>query len=166
MAKRRTPDLSWLSVYPVQDEVEDWPAADKPLYVNVGAGIGQQCAEFRQKYPTESLPGRVILQDLPYAIAAALPTPGVENTVHNFFEPQPVKGAKFYFLRGVGSVFALPDSRFVSGMVTKPIHKLRKLPLCSQFLSGTFGNYGTIVEADDVVGAGSCKGHIVCCKTL
>ncbi|KAK4158684.1 O-methyl transferase [Cladorrhinum sp. PSN259] len=74
MAKRRTPDLSWLSVYPVQDEAKDWPA-DKPLYVNVGGSIGHQCAQFRQKYPAASLPGRVILQDLPYAIAAALPTP-------------------------------------------------------------------------------------------
>ncbi|RYP66868.1 hypothetical protein DL769_005900 [Monosporascus sp. CRB-8-3] len=98
MASRRRPELSWLSVYPVKEEANGW-SVDQPLYVNIGGNIGHQCAEFKEKYP--DIPGRVILQDLPHSIAAALPTPGVENMVHNFFEPQPVKGAKFYFLRGV-----------------------------------------------------------------
>ncbi|KJZ71734.1 hypothetical protein HIM_08876 [Hirsutella minnesotensis 3608] len=99
MALRRTPDLSWLSVYPVTEESKGWTDAERPLYVNIGGGIGHQCAEFKQKYP--DIPGRVILQDLPHSVAQALPTPGVENIAHNFFEPQPVKGAKFYFMRGV-----------------------------------------------------------------
>ncbi|KAK8043794.1 hypothetical protein PG994_012632 [Apiospora phragmitis] len=46
-------------------------------------------------------PGRVINQDLPGTVARALPTPGVENMAHDFFEPQPVRGAKFYYMRGV-----------------------------------------------------------------
>ncbi|GAW24152.1 hypothetical protein ANO14919_137330 [Xylariales sp. No.14919] len=45
--------------------------------------------------------GRVILQDLPHSISNALPTPGVENMAHDFFEPQPVKASKFYFTLGV-----------------------------------------------------------------
>lgn len=98
MASRRGPELGWLSVYPVREEAAGW-SADRPLYVNIGGNIGHQCAEFRDRYP--DLPGRVVLQDLAHSIAAALPTPGVENMVHNFFEPQPVRGAKFYFLRGV-----------------------------------------------------------------
>lgn len=101
MAFRREPELGWLSVYPVREQVpESWPA-DRPLYVNIGGNIGHQCAEFRDKFPADVLPGRVILQDLPHSIAAALATPGVENMVHDFFKPQPVRGAKFYFLRGV-----------------------------------------------------------------
>ncbi|KAI1878223.1 hypothetical protein JX265_002592 [Neoarthrinium moseri] len=98
MASRRLPEKSWLNVYPVEGECAGW-TADKPLYVNIGGNIGHQCAEFKEKYP--HIPGRVILQDLPYSIDNALLTPGVENLVHNFFEPQPIKDAKFYFLRRV-----------------------------------------------------------------
>ncbi|KAI0476620.1 S-adenosyl-L-methionine-dependent methyltransferase [Xylariaceae sp. FL0804] len=100
MALRREPELSWLTVYPVEDETRGLSAdPQRPVYVNMGGGVGHQCAQFKQRYP--DVPGRVVLQDLEHSIAKALPTPGVENLVHNFFEPQPIKGAKFYFLRGV-----------------------------------------------------------------
>ncbi|PSN71814.1 S-adenosyl-L-methionine-dependent methyltransferase [Corynespora cassiicola Philippines] len=112
MAFRREPKLSWLTVYPVEEETQNWPA-DKPVYVNIGGGIGHQCAQFKEKYPNVS--GRVILQDLPHSIEKALQTPGVENMVHNFFEEQPIKGAKFYFSRGV--------------LHNHPDHKVRQLLL-------------------------------------
>ncbi|KAJ8124616.1 hypothetical protein O1611_g9024 [Lasiodiplodia mahajangana] len=98
MALRRKPEVSWLTVYPVQEQVRGWDR-ERPVYVNMGGGIGHQCAEFLERYP--QVPGRVILQDLPHSIAKALPTPRVENMAHDFFSPQPIKGAKFYFLRGV-----------------------------------------------------------------
>ncbi|KAF3059808.1 Demethylsterigmatocystin 6-O-methyltransferase [Daldinia childiae] len=99
MALRRQAELSWLAVYPVREEAAGLTDSERPLYVNVGGGIGHQCAQFKEKYP--DLPGRVILEDLPGTVAQALPTPGVENLVHDFFMPQPIKGAKFYFMRGV-----------------------------------------------------------------
>ncbi|KAI2464675.1 O-methyl transferase B [Annulohypoxylon bovei var. microspora] len=99
MALRRQAELSWLTVYPVHEEAAGLTDQKRPLYVNIGGGIGHQCAQFREKYP--DLPGRVILQDLPGTVARALPTPGVENMAHDFFGPQPVRGAKFYFMRGV-----------------------------------------------------------------
>jgi hypothetical protein len=89
MALRRQPELSWLTVYPVSEETKNWDP-ERPVYVNVGGGIGHQCAEFKEQYP--QVPGRVILQDMPHSIAQALPTPGVENMVHDFFEPQPIHG--------------------------------------------------------------------------
>lgn len=135
MAFRREPKLSWLSVYPVEKEVEGWDAGeDKAVYVNMGGGIGHQCRQFKEKYP--GVKGRVVLQDLPHSIDKALDTPGVENCVHNFFEPQPITGkppflpcppfhlppltlsrtgAKFYFLRGV--------------LHNHPDHKVRQLLL-------------------------------------
>ncbi|KAJ8062109.1 hypothetical protein OCU04_008670 [Sclerotinia nivalis] len=110
MALRREPQLSWLTVYPVGEEVQDI-SPQRPLYVNVGGGVGHQCAQFKERYP--DVPGRVILQDLPHSIAEALKTPGVENLVHNFFDPQPIKGAKFYYMRGV--------------LHNHPPHKVQKL---------------------------------------
>ncbi|RWA09501.1 hypothetical protein EKO27_g5596 [Xylaria grammica] len=98
MATRTRTEQSWLQFYPVLEEVADCPPT-RPVYVNIGGGVGHQCAQFKAMY-TE-LPGRVILQDLPHSIAQALPTPGVENMIHDFFEPQPIKGAKIYYLRAV-----------------------------------------------------------------
>lgn len=80
---------TWLSVYPVEKETSNW-SPDRPVFVDVGGGLGHQCAALKHKYP--QLPGRVILQDLPHAIQTALPTPGVEKMEHDFFGPQPVKG--------------------------------------------------------------------------
>ncbi|KUJ18479.1 O-methyl transferase B [Mollisia scopiformis] len=110
MALRRQPGLSWLSMYPVVQESRGWEV-EMPIYVNIGGGIGHQCAQFKEMYP--DIPGRVILQDLSHSIANALQTPGVENMEHDFFEPQPIKGAKFYYMRGV--------------LHNHPPHKVRKL---------------------------------------
>lgn len=89
MAFRREPELSWLTVYPVSEECKDVDPS-RPVYVNIGGGIGHQCAQFKETFP--NIPGRVVLEDMPHSIAKALPTPGVENIAHDFFEPQPVKG--------------------------------------------------------------------------
>jgi hypothetical protein len=89
MALRRTADVSWLSVYPVVEEARGL-TADRAVFVNVGGGIGHQCAEFKRAHP--DIPGHVVLEDLQHSIDAALPTPGVENIVHNFFEKQPIEG--------------------------------------------------------------------------
>ncbi|KAG4219971.1 hypothetical protein PC116_g31550, partial [Phytophthora cactorum] len=110
MALRRKSDATWLSVYPVATEAANWPA-EKGLYVNIGGSIGHQCAQFKEKYPM--LQGRVVLQDLPHSIARALPTPGVENMAHDMFKPQPIIGAKFYYLRAV--------------LHNQPPHKVRRL---------------------------------------
>ncbi|KAG6355036.1 hypothetical protein INS49_004117 [Diaporthe citri] len=96
--RKQTEGLSWLSVYPVETEAAGKPA-EQPLYVDIGGGIGHQCKQFKEKFP--DLPGRVVLQDLPHSIARAFPTPGVENMAHDFFTPQPVLGAKFYYLHAV-----------------------------------------------------------------
>jgi hypothetical protein len=93
MALRRGPEKSWISVYPVEEEVKRWSSdrtTDAPLYVNIGGSIGHQCKQFKEKYP--NLEGRVVLQDLEHSVNNAMQTPGVENIIHNFFDPQPLKG--------------------------------------------------------------------------
>ena len=89
MALRRDASLSWLAVYPLEKHADNL-SDERALFVNIGGGVGHQCAEFKAAYP--KLPGRVILEDLPHTIEKALPTPGVENLAHNFYEPQPIKG--------------------------------------------------------------------------
>lgn len=69
---------------------DDAITPETPVFVDVGGGIGSQCAILKAKLP--NLPGRVILQDLPVALQHALPTEGVEIMAHNFWTEQPVKG--------------------------------------------------------------------------
>ncbi|KAL9116884.1 MAG: hypothetical protein Q9187_006587 [Circinaria calcarea] len=130
MAARRKGMPTWLSVYPVEQDTKAWKS-EAPVYVDIGGGIGHQCAEFKAKYP--NLPGRVILQDLSYSIDNALSTPGVENMVHDFFQPQPVQEAKFYYMRGILHDF--PDDK------------------CRLILQNTIGAMGkdSLILIDDMV---------------
>ncbi|KAF7589009.1 hypothetical protein BBP40_004940, partial [Aspergillus hancockii] len=98
MAARRAGMPTWLSVYPVEDEARGWNPED-PLFVDIGGGIGHQCKELQARYPQVSC--RLVLEDLPYCTENALAVPGLEVIPHDFNEPQPVKGAKFYYMRGI-----------------------------------------------------------------
>jgi len=106
MAARRVKMTTWLSVFPIQEKAEHWHD-DEPVFVDVGGGIGHQCAELKARYP--GIKGRVILQDLPHSIEQALPTAGVEKMSHDFFLPQPIHGAKLYYMRGILHDF--PDDK-------------------------------------------------------
>ncbi|KAL2819632.1 S-adenosyl-L-methionine-dependent methyltransferase [Aspergillus cavernicola] len=89
----------WVDHFPVLDQLGDFPGADKTLMVDVGGGFGQQSKALRAKFP--DLAGRVVVQDIPQTLAGAQLAEGVEFVAHNFFEPQPIQGAKFYYLRHV-----------------------------------------------------------------
>ncbi|KAK2601235.1 hypothetical protein N8I77_010699 [Diaporthe amygdali] len=74
--------------------------AETLLVVDIGGGRGQAAQVIREQLA--GVPGRVIVQDLPGTIEAAQNEhPDVEKMAHNFFEPQPAKGALIYFMRRV-----------------------------------------------------------------
>lgn len=89
----------WFTFYPVEKKlVVQLPTA--PLLVDVGGGLGDDLIAFKQNYPT--LPGRLIVQDLPIVIKNAKDIPpGIEAMGHDFFSRQPIIGAKAYYLRTV-----------------------------------------------------------------
>ncbi|KAL9625056.1 MAG: hypothetical protein Q9160_000785 [Pyrenula sp. 1 TL-2023] len=85
----------WMDEYPIERDTQGLDP-NAPLFVDIGGNVGHYCAKFKKVFPT--VPGRVILQDLPSTLENALQTPGVEALAHDFFEPQPIKGAKIYHL--------------------------------------------------------------------
>lgn len=99
---------SWLDVFPFEKLVHDL-GPRTPLFIDIGGGIGSQCAAIRAKFP--QVPGRVVLQELPPAIQQAIPTDGVEIMVHDFWTEQPIKGARAYYLRNILHDF--PDEKCV-----------------------------------------------------
>lgn len=71
---------------------------DTVLFVDVSGSRGHITVKVRQKHA--DVPGRVVLQDQDYVIAAAKKEPlegfdKIETTVHDFFSgPNPIKGKK------------------------------------------------------------------------
>ncbi|KAF1966704.1 o-methyltransferas-like protein [Bimuria novae-zelandiae CBS 107.79] len=88
--------FSFLALY---EECRDWSSGRGAVFVDVGGGTGQQCKALREKFP--DLPGKVVLQDLPTMVAKAEALEGVEAMAYDFFTPQPIKGAKYYYLRAI-----------------------------------------------------------------
>ncbi|KAJ0415149.1 S-adenosyl-L-methionine-dependent methyltransferase [Aspergillus carlsbadensis] len=97
----------WFEYYPVEAKLR----VDKPsdvVLIDIGGNTGGDVTTFKKRFP--DLPGRVILQDLPSVIEGAQTSPaGVEAMGHDFFTPQPIKGAKAYYLRLV--VHDWPDKQ-------------------------------------------------------
>jgi demethylsterigmatocystin 6-O-methyltransferase len=92
---------SWANTYPVEMELKDFqPASDSALLVDIGGGFGQHSVFFKEKFP--HIQGRIIVQDLPSTLAH-LPAKaaGIEFEEYDFFTPQTIRGAKFYYLRHI-----------------------------------------------------------------
>ncbi|PWY64783.1 S-adenosyl-L-methionine-dependent methyltransferase [Aspergillus sclerotioniger CBS 115572] len=94
---------SWMDpgFYPVDQLQGDCPLGKEDIFlVDVGGGKGHDLNELCTKWPT--IPGRLILQDLPAVIAEATDLhPSIECMAHDFFTEQPVKGARAYFLHSI-----------------------------------------------------------------
>lgn len=91
---------NWIDSYPVVAEIADFTAApESALLVDVGGGFGQQAVAFKNKFP--ELKGRIVVQDIPETLARAPKVDVIELEAHDFFKEQPIKGAKFYYLRHI-----------------------------------------------------------------
>lgn len=91
--------LEWLDIFPVEIKLHVESSSD-PLLIDIGGGLGHDLIAFKQKYPT--IPGQLILQDLSFVIDLVKDLPsGIDAMEHDFFAPQPVKGAKAYYMHSV-----------------------------------------------------------------
>ncbi|KAI1371719.1 S-adenosyl-L-methionine-dependent methyltransferase [Hypoxylon crocopeplum] len=78
------------------------------LFVDIGGSTGSQSLNFRRRYP--SLPGRVIIQDRPEVVQKAKSVldsaANIELEAYDIFTPQPIKGARAYYMRKILHSFA------------------------------------------------------------
>ncbi|KAL4867166.1 S-adenosyl-L-methionine-dependent methyltransferase [Aspergillus spectabilis] len=82
----------WFDVCPMAEKVQNFDL-EQVFFVDVGGGIGHCTVEMAVVLPT------------------IIPYEGVEGMEHNFFEPQPIEGAKFYFLSNI--MHDYPDEKCV-----------------------------------------------------
>ncbi|XDG02454.1 hypothetical protein ABKA04_002069 [Annulohypoxylon sp. FPYF3050] len=97
---------SWTDMYPVQSRLIEGlkPDGDASVLVDIGGGTGQILQDFHKDVPQYT--GRLVLQEIPEVVAAATEkgvgaNGRIELQVHDFFAPQPIKGARAYFVRSV-----------------------------------------------------------------
>ncbi|KAK0301696.1 hypothetical protein LTR82_018161 [Friedmanniomyces endolithicus] len=88
--KRMTGSMQqWFDIYPASARLAD-----------ARGGPGQEIVRLKERHP--ELPGRYVLQDLPITLDRVDSVPeGVEKMPYDFFTPQPVVGARAYFLRDI-----------------------------------------------------------------
>ncbi|KAI0013792.1 putative sterigmatocystin 8-O-methyltransferase precursor [Xylariaceae sp. FL0662B] len=94
----------FLDAIDFEQELGQGTTESTALFVDVGGAKGHQCIALRDRFP--NLRGRVILQEQAHVIAQVRenPLPGfdnIETEVYDFFTPQPIKGARAYYLRNI-----------------------------------------------------------------
>lgn len=87
-----------LDIYPPERLLEG-ASAEGPLLVDVGGNVGHDIEKFLARLPTVA--ARLVLQDLPSVIRLAKCPSSVQVMEHDFFTPQPIRGARAYYLHAV-----------------------------------------------------------------
>ncbi|KAI3390763.1 hypothetical protein diail_8686, partial [Diaporthe ilicicola] len=99
---------SFFDVLDFQDRFGTDSTSSAVLFVDIGGSTGSQSLKFRQRYPR--LPGRVIIQDRPEVVQKAKlaldKTANIELEVYDIFTPEPIKGARAYYMRKILHSFA------------------------------------------------------------
>ncbi|KAF1952680.1 S-adenosyl-L-methionine-dependent methyltransferase [Byssothecium circinans] len=102
VAVQRQGHTGWLEFYPFEQQVINGFDQEDPnavLLVDIGGNTGHELQEIRRHFP--SLPGRMVLQDLPSTIEQVQSGHEFEVMAHDFFTSQPIHGARVYYLRSI-----------------------------------------------------------------
>jgi hypothetical protein len=88
----------WTDVY--TDPIVEVAKPGRALVVDIGGSKGHDLEKFRLRHP--DIPeGSLVLQDLPDIVADVKTDPVISVHPYDFFTPQPVKGARIYFMHNV-----------------------------------------------------------------
>jgi hypothetical protein len=93
---------TWEEAYPVRENIIDGFDSNigDALFVDIAGGRGHEIGQLKAKFP--NAPGRFVLEDLPVVIDDIKELDStIERIKYDFFEPQPVKGARTYFMANI-----------------------------------------------------------------
>lgn len=89
----------WPDTYPTDNLVTE-AKPGRPLVVDIGGGKGHDLLKFQARHP--DIPtGSLVLQDLPEILKGVKPSDAIKVQPCDFFTPQPIKGARVYFMHNV-----------------------------------------------------------------
>ncbi|PYH81826.1 S-adenosyl-L-methionine-dependent methyltransferase [Aspergillus uvarum CBS 121591] len=125
----------WVDWFSVQARILDGYASipSDPLIVDVAAGSGRDMLAFKRKFP--DVAGRIIIQDLPVVFQDVhCQDLGLEKIEHDVFAPQPVVGARVYYLRFILHEFSDDNCRRILENITHVMTKGYSKILIEEFL--------------------------------
>ncbi|KAL8992755.1 MAG: hypothetical protein Q9169_006862 [Polycauliona sp. 2 TL-2023] len=103
MASQTAGRLNFLDFFPAQEQVingyESQLNGGNVIFVDIGGAQGTEALEFHHRFPSH--PGRLILQDRADVVEDGTLRDSLEIQGHNFFQPQPVRGARVYYFRRI-----------------------------------------------------------------
>ena len=101
MTRIRSTRKHWTEWYPVESEIlEGLPDDGSMALIDVGGAKGHDLEIFLDRYPCAH--GRLMLQDLPGTINSIDSLKdGIKAVAHDFYTPQPEKGARAYYMHFV-----------------------------------------------------------------
>ncbi|KAF9873973.1 hypothetical protein CkaCkLH20_08707 [Colletotrichum karsti] len=88
---------AWTDIFPTSSFLDSDPAT--PLLVDVGGSAGHDILKFTELRP--ELASRLYLEDFESVVDAAQMPNGVNKVAYDFFTPQPVKGARAYYMHSI-----------------------------------------------------------------
>lgn len=89
----------WTELFPTETIAKD-AKKDRVLVVDIGGGKGHDALKFAELHP-EIPDGSLVVQDLPHVIKEAKALEGQKKVVpceYNYLDPQPIKGARAYYI--------------------------------------------------------------------
>lgn len=108
---------SWTNIYPTDEIVaagtasgSDSSSSPRKLVVDVGGGLGHDLEKFRAKHP-DVPQGSLMLQDQPAVVEKAKVVSPCVAQAYDFFTPEPVKGARAYYVHNI--LHDWPDDKAV-----------------------------------------------------
>lgn len=99
-ARKKDKQRRWHHVYPITSELVSTGDVSATTIVDVGGSVGHDLESFLESNPDFN--GSLILQDLPETVESIVREKRVFKAMaHDFFRPQPIKGARLYLLLAV-----------------------------------------------------------------
>ena len=90
---------SWVEWFPIQERIiadADVTTPDSVLLIDIAGGRGHDIEQLQSKFPQPE--GKLVLEDLPAVIDDIKRLdPAIKRIKANFFQPQPVRGARAYY---------------------------------------------------------------------
>lgn len=96
--------LNWSAWFPADVLFQEGSESDDAFMVDVGGGLGHDLMGLAGRYPEKKI--RLVVEDMPSVIEetrAEKLDPRIELVEHDFFQQQPVKGAKIVSWNNVGA---------------------------------------------------------------
>lgn len=106
MTALATHKMNWTDVYDTNILVQDADLSDSgpALFVDIGGAHGLDSARFLAKQPELPNTAKIVVQDLPEVVSTHAKenlSPRIQRMAYDFFQPQPLLGARTYFLHAV-----------------------------------------------------------------